>query len=200
MDKKWLTSRQILKMFNMTAQTLYNWRKNNIIEYKCLGGRRYLYNIDSITNKIQENKFNVIYCRVSNTKQKDDLIRQEEILKEWCAYNGYKIDIVYKDIASGMNENRLELNKLIEQVIEGKINKIFVTYKDRLTRFGFEYFNKFFTYFGCEIVVINATTETTFEDELIQDLISIIHHFSMKLYSNRRYQLKKIKNELEKIN
>ena len=99
-----------------------------------------------------------------------------------------------------MNEERKVFNKLIDDVISGKVVKIFITYKDRLTRFGFSYFEKLFKRFGCEIVTINATNETTFEQELTQDLISIIHHFSMKMYSNRRSKLKQIVEELENEN
>lgn len=97
-----------------------------------------------------------------------------------------------------MNENRKGFNELLDLVISGKVYKVFVTYKDRLTRFGFDYFRKFFRKFGTEIVVLNEDKEVSFEDELVQDLISIIHHFSMKMYSHRRKQLTELKKELEK--
>lgn len=66
--------------------------------------------------------------------------KQEQILKEYVISNGYKIDYIFKDIASGMNEDRNGLNELIKLVIENKIDKIFISYKDRLTRFGYKYF------------------------------------------------------------
>ena len=96
-----------------------------------------------------------------------------------------------------MNENRNELNKLIDDVINNKIQKIFITYKDRLTRFGFDYFKNIFNKHNCEIIVLNnKIDETAFEEELTKDLIDIIHHFSMKMYSHRRQQLKQIEKEL----
>ena len=84
-------------------------------------------------------------------------------------------------------------------VINNEINKIFIAYKDRLTRFGFDYFFNLFKKFDVEIVTLNnPIDEVNLEQELTEDLISIIHHFSMKMYSNRRKKLKEIQKELEK--
>ena len=112
---------------------------------------------------------------------------------------GIDISDVYKDIASGMNENRKEFNLLIDDVIKGNVKTVYITFKDRLTRFGFEYFKNLFGKFGTEIVVIdvNEDSSSLFQTELTNDLISIIHHFSMKLYSNRRKKFKQIESILE---
>ena len=112
---------------------------------------------------------------------------------------GIDISDVYKDIASGMNENRKEFNLLIDDVIKGNVKTVYITFKDRLTRFGFEYFKNLFGKFGTEIVVIDFNEESSslFQTELTNDLISIIHHFSMKLYSNRRKKFKQIESILE---
>lgn len=197
---RWVNAKYIKKELGITGQTLYNWRKEHKIVFKQLNQRNFLYDIDSILNQgVKYTKEFVSYCRVSNTKQKDDLIRQEQIIMDYAAKNGIIINSFYKEIASGMNEERKVFNKLIDDVISGKVVKIFITYKDRLTRFGFSYFEKLFQRFGCEIIVLNATNETTFEQELTQDLISIIHHFSMKMYSNRRNKLKELVKELENV-
>jgi len=140
---KWVNAKEVKKIMGVTNQTLYNWRKSGKIEYKKLGHKTIVYNLDSILD-FKNERYNVIYCRVSNTKQKDDLIKQEQILKEWCVKNGYKIDYIFKDIASGMNENRKGLKELIDLVVTGKVKRVFITYKDRLTRFGFDYFKLFF--------------------------------------------------------
>lgn len=131
---------------------------------------------------------------------KDNLIKQEQIIKEYMIKNGIKVDKIYKEIASGMNENRKEFNNLISDVQDNKIDKIFISYKDRLSRFGFSYFENFFKKYNTEIIVLNATDETNFEQELTEDLISIIHHFSMKMYSNRRKKLKEIEEQLKNEN
>ena len=104
--------------------------------------------------------------------------------------NGIICDDVYSDIASGMNENRKAFNKLIDDVIKGEIQTIYISFKDRLTRFGFNYFVNIFKKYDCEIKILNSTKEDDFQNELLEDIISIIHHFSMKLYSNRRSILK----------
>ena len=158
-----------------------------------------MYEIDSFEDFQPKQRQNLIYARVSNTKQADDLSRQIEIVKSYAISNGIKIDKVYKDIASGMNENRKEFNLMLREIFAGNVNKVFISYKDRLTRFGFDYFKNIFSEFGVEIVVLDELEETNsdFQKELTNDLISIIHHFSMKLYSNRRKKLKEIEKLIE---
>ncbi len=190
--KTWLTSKEFRSIYKVTPQNLYRLTKQNKVKTKEIFGVKYY---EGETNEIE--KFNVIYCRVSNQKQKDDNERQERLLREYCISNGYKVDKVFIDIASGMNENRKGFNELINLIIERKVNKVFISYKDRLTRFGFNYFEYLFKLFDTEIVVVNLTKEEDFQTELTQDLISIIHHFSMKMYSNRRKELKVLKKSLE---
>ena len=155
------------------------------------------YYLDEDSSIQQKHKKHVIYCRVSNTKQKEDLSRQENMLREYCIKNGIKPDYVYTDIASGMNEHRQGLNNLIADVKKGDIDTVYISYKDRLTRFGFGYFEYLFSLYGTKIEVVNLTKEEDFQQELTQDFISILHHFSMKLYSNRRKELKNLKKLLE---
>ena len=104
---------------------------------------------------------------------------------------------VYSDIASGMNENRNGLNNLIKEVINGNISDIIISNRDRLTRFGYGYFENFFNNFNVKIIEVNAPEEKSFQEELTNDLIAIIHHFSMKLYSNRRKKFKDIETILK---
>jgi len=96
-----------------------------------------------------------------------------------------------------MNEDRKGFNSLIKDVQDGTIDTIYISYKDRLTRFGYNYIEKWFKSYGTDIVYINFTKEEDFQTELTQDLISIIHHFSMKMYSNRRKMLKSVQDNLK---
>jgi len=191
----WVKSKEFKKILGLSNQALYERRKKGQLKFKIVN-KVYFYwleeNIETDTNR-----YNVIYCRVSNTKQKDDLDKQEQVLKEYAISNGYKVDYIFKDIASGMNESRKDLNELIRLVVENKVNKVFISYKDRLTRFGYNYFEYIFKMFGTEIEVVNLTKEEGFQTELTQDLISIIHHFSMKMYSNRRKELNALKKVLQ---
>ena len=148
---------------------------------------------------VYDKKLNIGYARVSTQKQKNNLIKQSQFLRDYTNANGINLDKIDTEVASGMNENREELNKIIKLVLDKKIDKIFVTYKDRLIRFGFDYFKNIFELNGTEIIVLNnPIDEEEGEKGITQDLISIIHHFSMKMYSNRRKQLNEFKKNLEK--
>ena len=191
----WIKSKEFKKILGLSNQALYERRKKNTLKFKIINNIYFYWLEENI--ETDTTRQNIIYCRVSNTKQKDDLTKQEQILKEYAISNGYKVDYIFKDIASGMNENRKELNDLIKLVIENKVSNVFISYKDRLSRFGFNYFEYIFKMFGTEIKVVNLTKEEDFQTELTQDLISIIHHFSMKMYSNRRKELNALKKVLQ---
>ena len=197
----YVTAKEAKNILKINATTLKSWKDKGILSYKKLSDKKILYDIDSVLNNsdMNDNRLNVIYARVSNTKQHNDLLNQIELVKSYCITNGIKISKVYQDIASGMNENRKDFNILINDVISGKIKNIYISFKDRLTRFGFDYFKNLFQKYNVNIIILDELEESnkTFQDELTEDLISIIHHFSMKLYSNRRKKLKEIEKILE---
>ena len=194
-----ITAKQFREKLHITNQTLYNWRNNDLVKFQKFNSKYFLYDIDSVISpdKETENRINVVYSRVSNTKQKEDLKRQSDLIREFVVKNGFICDLIIEDIASGMNEERNGFSKLQELIFQNKVSKVFISYKDRLVRFGFKYFEKIFKHFGTEIIVLNSTKEEDFQTELTEDLISIIHHFSMKLYSNRRKILNKLKEQLK---
>ena len=197
----YVTAKEAKNILKINATTLKSWKDKGILSYKKLSDKKILYDIDSVLNNsdMVDNRLNVIYARVSNTKQHNDLLNQIELVKSYCITNGIKISKVYQDIASGMNENRKDFNILINDVISGKIKNIYISFKDRLTRFGFDYFKNLFQKYNVNIIILDELEESnkTYQDELTEDLISIIHHFSMKLYSNRRKKLKEIEKILE---
>lgn len=197
----YVTAKEAKNILKINATTLKSWKDKGILSYKKLSDKKILYDIDSVLkdSDMADNRLNVIYARVSNTKQHNDLLNQIELVKSYCITNGIKISKVYQDIASGMNENRKDFNILINDVISGKIKNIYISFKDRLTRFGFDYFKNLFQKYNVNIVILDELEESnkTFQDELTEDLISIIHHFSMKLYSNRGKKLKEIEKILE---
>ena len=198
-----VSAKEAKNILKINPTTLKVWKDSGKIVYKQLSTKKILYDIDSILqNENINNKLNVIYARVSNTKQHNDLMSQIELIKSYCLSQGIKIDKIYQDIASGMNENRKDFNLLINDVINNKINKIYISFKDRLTRFGFEYIKNIFAKYNVEIIILDDLEESNknFQDELTQDLISIIHHFSMKLYSNRRKKFKEIEKLISNEN
>lgn len=188
----------------ISYMTLKRWKDEGKIQYKKLSEKKILYDIDSILKNINEqnNRKNVIYARVSTTSQKSNLDRQIELIKSYMLSNGIKVDEIYSEIASGLNEDRPELNRLIQDIKENKISNIYVSFKDRLTRFGFNYFKNIFAMYNTNIIVLDEQEETNkdFQQELVEDLISIVHHYSTKLYSNRRKKMKEIENLLNDKN
>lgn len=144
--------------------------------------------------KKQLNKRVVGYCRVSSNKQKDDLERQIENVKTYMIAKGYQFEII-QDIGSGINYNKKGLNKLLDMVTNGEVEKIVVLYKDRLVRFGFELIENICNKYGAKIEIID-NTEKTEEQELVEDLIQIVTVFSCRLPGKRANKVKKIIKEL----
>ena len=111
---------------------------------------------------------------------------------------GIKISDVYLDIGSGINYDRKEFQRLVDDVINHRVSKIYITYKDRLSRISFDMFKNMFENFNCEIVVLNEVDDAqTVEKEIFNEIISLIHYFAMRVYSVRRK--KKLKNVEEDL-
>ena len=196
-----MKSNKVLKLLNITRPTLSRYVKEKIIKYKVQSNGFYDYDEESvykILNKSIERK-NVIYTRVSTQKQKLDLENQKKIVEKYCIENGIKISDIYSDIGSGINFDRKEFQRLLDDVVNHKISKIYITYKDRLSRVSFDMFKNLFSNFNCEIVVLNDIEDAqTTEKEIFNEIISLIHCFSMKVYSSRRKKkLKCVEDDLK---
>lgn len=198
-----MKAKDVLKILNITRPTLTKYVKENKIKVDSVINGQYVYNDESVYSLIglkkeKQNRLNVIYARVSNPPKKY-LDEQLKRLINFCSEKGITVDKEYFDIKSGMNFERDQFKDLIQEIIKGNIELIVIENKDRLCRFGFDLFNEFCKYFKTKIIVVNDLSEKNFEQELTEDLISIIHYFSMKSYSHRR-KLNKIKKELENDN
>lgn len=189
-------------MIDVSAQTLRNWEKSGklIPDYKTSSGYRYYSQeqVDAITgNKANiENRITIGYCRVSSTKQKDNLKRQVENVKAYLLAQGRPFEII-EDIGSGINYNKKGLLELLQKVIDHKVEKIVVLYKDRLLRFGYELFENIAKSYGTSIEVID-NTEKTEQQELIEDLVQIITLFSCRLQGKKAKKTKEMIKELVK--
>ena len=140
----------------------------------------------------------VAYARVSSRNQKDDLKNQIDFIRTFANANGVILDECIEDIGSGLNYNRPKWNELLQAVMRDEIATIYVTYKDRFIRFGFEWFENLCKQHQTEIVVLNHE-ETSPDQELVEDLTSIVHVFSCRLYGLRKYK-KVIKEDKEVLN
>ena len=135
----------------------------------------------------QKERVSVGYCRVSSISQKSDLKHQEEYVYSYTLAKGIILDELYSDVGSGLNYKRKKWNVLLQRVMNQEIDKIYITYKDRFVRFGFEWFEQLCNDNGTEIVVLNQK-QTSPEEELTEDLLSILHVFSARSYGLRKYK------------
>ena len=141
---------------------------------------------------LDNTKHDVIYARVSSNeqKQKGDLDRQAMFLMENVP--DLKNPVILKEVSSGLNDKRRKIQELINMVLDGKVSRVFVTYKDRLTRFGFHYLESMFTHEGVPIIVVrDEEHEKSVNEELVEDIMSLIASFSGKLYGLRSGKNKK---------
>lgn len=193
----------VLKTLRVTRQTLCHYVKEGKIKVNKLASGRYDYDKESVFNFLnrENERKNVIYGRVSTSKQKTDLDNQIDDLKKFCINSSIIIHDIYKDIGSGINFDRKEFNRLLDDVVSGEISTVYVTYKDRLSRISFNVFKNLFAKFGTNIVIINEIEDTqTLETEIVKEIIDLIHCFSMKVYSKRRKKnLKKIEEIIKNV-
>lgn len=190
---------QFAEMIGKSVKTLQKWDRDGILKaYRSPSNRRYYTHsqyLDYIGESRTEIKTNVIYARVSTRNQIDDLKNQIKYLEKYCLDNGIPISNIYSDFGSGMNYSRKKWNTLIDDCFEGKIDKIIISYKDRFVRFGFDWISDLlYRLTGTQIIIVENIS-TTPENELIQDLISIIHVFSCRVYGLRKYK-KKLEKEI----
>ena len=194
-----MTAQEVLRVLQITRPTLTKYVKTGQIKVVIKGNGRYDYDADSVYKMLHKDieRKTYIYARVSTPKQKADLDNQIQLLKTFCFQNGYVINGIFQDIASGISfEKRTQFFNMLDDIIAGKVNKIIITYKDRLSRVGFELFSYLFKKYGCEIIVISEVgSEKLDSQEIFEEIISLLHCYSIKLYSSRKQ--KQIKEILE---
>lgn len=199
MDKIYSISK-FAKRVNKSPSTLRRWDKDGTFEAKrTLGGHRY-YTEDDVYRVLgwdipQTQRKVVVYCRVSSRGQRDDLQTQVKAMQDFCIGAGIAVDEWIEEFGGGMNFNRKKFLSLIESIESGQIGKLIIAHKDRLVRFGFEFFDWFASQHSCEIVVVNQERLSP-QQEMVEDLMAIVHTFSCRLYGLRSYK-KKIQEAAE---
>ena len=188
----------------VSISTLQRWDRTNVLKSKRTPTNQRYYtdeDLNKVLNLEAETKSkrkNVGYCRVSTQGQKHNLKNQQKFVSIYSLSNGVILDEIYTDIGSGLNYKRQNWSKLLKQVEANEIDKIYITYKDRLVRFGYEWFEEFCASHGTEIIVLNQK-QTSPEEELTEDLLSILHVFSERNHELRRCKTE-INKELKEIN
>lgn len=194
-----MKAKEVLQVLQISRPTLARYVKDGKLKVTLKGNGQYDYDVDSVyrmLNKDIERK-TYIYARVSTSKQKKDLENQVRLLTNFCFQNGYVINGIFQDVASGISfKKREQFFELLDEVLAGKVKRVVITYKDRISRVGFELFTYLFKKFGCEIIVISEIgSEKLDSEEIFEEIVSLLHCYSMKLYSSRK--VKKIKEILE---
>ena len=182
----WLSSIEYQKRYNISPQLFYLWRTTGKLQTKELVKNHHLVWVEDEPSN--NHRVVAVYGRVSTSKQKQDLSNQIDVLKKYVISNGSNPK-VFSDIGSGMNEKRPGLISLMNEIVQNKISKVVISHKDRLTRFGFGYLETIFKMYNTEIEIINLEDDKSFQEELTEDLIAIIHHFGMKFYGKRKNQV-----------
>jgi len=203
MSSKLITIKEAASLLSVSTKTLRRWDDEGTLKaIKTVGGhRRYLQDdIDKYMKvylpvKVIKKPI-CTYSRVSSHEQKakGDLDRQSQRLSEHCAKKKYQVDHIIKDVGSGLSDTRNGFVKLLDLVIAGKIEKVVIEHKDRLTRFQYNLIEKFFNSYGVEIEKVENNVDVSEEEELVNDIMMLMASFSGKLYGKRSAKRRKEKN------
>jgi len=202
LEEKLISICKASELLGITIVSLRSYPEDILKSIKTKGGhRRYrlsdvqrLQGLDIKNNNNDETT--AVYCRVSShdQKEKGDLERQKARLLEYTSLKNYKVKHIYEEVGSGMNDNRSKLKQILKLVNAHAIKRVVIEHKDRLTRFNFSIYKEYFNSHDVEIEYINETLTKTFEDELVEDMLSLMSSFSAKIYGKRSHQNRK-KNE-----
>ena len=206
LTKPFYRSGEVAKMIGRTTRVVQNYCiRGELIAQIQPNGKRLIAreNVVDFLSRLgllveDEPRVDVLYARVSTSKQKvrGDLQRQIDYISQAIVTKTPKQLQIFSEVGGGLNDHRRELGKVLKMVAERKVDRIFVLYKDRLTRFGFGYLEQFCAAFGTKIEVISEeVSDKTAEEELAEDLVSIIHSFSGKLYGLRG----KVRSKINKV-
>ena len=197
MERRLVKIGEAAALIGSAPATLRKWEQTGELlpARKTKGGTRY-YAVTDLLALGSADTPTIGYARVSSHDQKNDLIRQAELLETFCAAQGWRFEVI-SDLGSGMNYRKKGLKRLLEMILRCRIRRLVLTHKDRLLRFGAELVFALCEIQGIEIVIINKGSEPSFEEELAQDVLEIITVFSARLYGARSRKHKQIIENLK---
>lgn len=193
-----ISVKEAAELLGVSTKTIHRWEKEGKIKaIRTAGGHRRFEVSDLLGNK-KGDALTVAYARVSSHDQKADLKRQEIVLESYCASKGFDF-VLISDLGSGMNYKKKGLARLIKLICSYEVERLVLTNKDGLLRFGAELIFSLCEHFGVEVIMINRSKDTSFEEDLAQDVLEIITVFSARLYGSRSHKNKKIVEELQEV-
>ncbi len=193
---------EVARMLNVSTVAVRKWIKSGKLRAKRIG-KLWMISESELKRFLGEKSSEiraVIYARVSSHKQEKDgnLDRQIERLRNYCSARGYKVVDVITDVTSGLKENRSGLQKLFDMVERHQIDVVVVEFRDRLTRFGFDYLKRYFESHSVRVEIVEET-EKGYMEELIEDFVTIVISFAGRIYGKRSQKFKKIKKVVEEV-
>ena len=191
-----LSIKQAANQLGVSVSTLRRWDETGVLvaQRTPKGHRRYdlsKINPNLTRNKVEQQRKTIAYARVSSHEQKPDLQRQIEMLELYCSAQGWSFEVI-SDLGSGMNYHKKGLKRLLDDILDNKIDRLVLTHKDRLLRFGAELVFALCEARQVEVVIINQGENLSFEEELAQDVLEIITVFSDRLYGSPSKKNKKL--------
>jgi excisionase family DNA binding protein len=189
-----LKPKEVCQKLGISYRTLQSYVKKGYIKPVILQSGKWRFkeeDVERLMGIVRKRKV-ILYARVSS--QKDDLVNQVKYLEE----NVKDYDQVITDVGSGLNMKRKGFLKLLRMILNNEVSKVVIAYPDRLVRFGFEIIEEACKAHNCELVVLNKEDKTP-EQELIEDLTSILVSFSGKLYGMRSHKSEKVKKCVEEL-
>ena len=191
-----LSIKQAANQLGVSVSTLRRWDETGVLvaQRTPKGHRRYdlsKINPNLTRYKVEQQRKTIAYARVSSHEQKSDLQRQIEMLELYCSSQGWSFEVI-SDLGSGMNYHKKGLKRLLDDILDNKIDRLVLTHKDRLLRFGAELVFALCEARQVEVVIINQGENLSFEEELAQDVLEIITVFSARLYGSHSKKNKKI--------
>ncbi len=196
MNRKLVGIREAAEFLGVTPSTLRRWEHEGTLvpDERTPGGYR-RYDLARIRPELFHRhaalRKTIAYARVSSPDQKDDLERQKQVLELYCARQGWTFEVV-ADLGSGMNDHKKGLKRLLHDILADRIGRLVITHKDRLLRFGAELVFAICEAKQVEVVILNQGEDTTFEEELAQDVLEIVTVFSARLYGSRSRKNQKL--------
>lgn len=186
------TVSQFARRIGVSVNTLQRWDREGRLKALRTPTNRRIYTDDHLAQVLQVRRGNtqrrtVVYMRVSSNAQKPDLANQRAALESFCAARGLAVDEWIEEIGGGLNLKRPKFVALVDRIINGDIATVVIAHKDRLARFGIELVQHLCDVHGTTLLVLNAETLSP-EQELVQDLLAIVHCFSARLYGLRNYR------------
>ena len=181
---------EFAKLIAKTTNTLQRWDREGILKAHRSPTNRRFYTHDQLCTILgvkEKERIAVSYCRVSSNNQKEDLLSQQKAVADYCISSGISINEAISEIGGGLNLKRKQFVRMMSMVEAYAINTLVVVHKDRLARFGMDWFEYYLQQHGCKLIVINNESLSP-ESEMVQDLMAIMHCFSCRLYGLRRYK------------